>query len=365
MTGALSLHAAYHRILQIDGGNRVFQDFGLEVGHRYISPFRTDARKKNFSVFLSPKGDVAFKDFASGDGGTFTALLHGFGYTTFETQIQYAAGLYGIPLKDKGFARNESNYRNDNTTSDTAQKRKRDTRKDALQTRSAKKYRVTALELADFTTLELETLARLSGGIITRTVLERFGLRALRSYTDEGVSEKGFAYGSTHEARFTLVVPSADGNYYGYCYFGSDKHSPFPHRAKNFHLKLNEYTLEVKFALGLNELRPNETAYLVEGIKDCLILLAKGYNAFTLGGVQHRLLPSVTKRLQENGNNLNIVFDTDFAGINGAQKLSASLSNSTVFAPLSKGERGITPPPTHTPPPTTKTPALSPVLLRS
>jgi hypothetical protein len=81
----------------------------------------------------------------------------------------------------------------------------------------------------------------------------------------------------------------------------------------------------VKFALGLNELRPNESVYIVEGIKDCLILLAKGYNAFTLGGVQHRLLPSIAKRLQENGNSLNMVFDTDFAGINAAQKLSASL----------------------------------------
>jgi superfamily II DNA or RNA helicase len=88
---------------------------------------------------------------------------------------------------------------------------------------------------------------------------------------------------------------------------------------------LGEYTAEVKFALGLTELRPNEPAYLVEGIKDCLILLAKGYNAFTLGGVQHRLQPSVVKRLQENGNSLNIVFDTDFAGISAAQKLSSTL----------------------------------------
>jgi hypothetical protein len=59
-----------------------------------------------------------------------------------------------------------------------------------------------------------------------------------------------------------------------------------------------------------------------------LILLAKGYNAFTLGGVQHRLLPSVAKRLQENGNSLNVVFDTDFAGINAAQKLSDSIHHS-------------------------------------
>jgi hypothetical protein len=334
MTGAsLSLHAAYRSILTTDGGSRIFNDFGFAVGERTVSPFRTDARKKNFSIYRNTKGEVCFKDFASGDGGTFTALLHGFGYTTFEAQIRFAARLYSIELKDDGERR---------TVEKRASRTKNNpTKRQVTNDKATKRYRVTSLELADFTPLELETLARISGSFITNELLERFGIRALRSYTDEGISPKGTSYGGTHEARFTLVVPSADGNYYGYCYFGADVHSPFPHRSKNFHLKLYDYTAEVKFALGLNEVRPNESAYLVEGIKDCLILLAKGYNAFTLGGVQHRLLPSVAKRLQENGNSVNVVFDTDFAGINAAQKLSASLSNGTVFAPLSKGERGI------------------------
>ncbi|MBD1209611.1 MAG: DEAD/DEAH box helicase [Ignavibacteria bacterium] len=335
MTGAsLSFTAAYRSILTADGGSRIFHDFGFTVGERTVSPFRTDARKKNFSIYRNPKGEVCFKDFASGDGGTFTALLHGFGYTTFEAQIRYAAQLYAIELKDE--SESGHTYKAERRTVTESR-----TKRQVTNNQATKRYRVTALELANFTSVELETLARISGGFITRELLERFGIRALRSYTDEGVSAKGTFYGGTHEARFTLVVPSADGNYYGYCYFSAETHSPFPHRSKNFHLKLNDYTAEVKFALGLNELRPNESAYIVEGIKDCLILLAKGYNAFTLGGVQHRLLPSIVKRLQENGNSVNVVFDTDFAGINAAQKLSTSLSNSTVFAPLSKGERGI------------------------
>jgi len=323
MTGAsLSFAAAYRSILTADGGSRIFHDFGFTVGERYVSPLRADATKKNFSIYRNPKGEVCFKDFASGDGGTFTALLHGFGYTTFEAQIRFAARLYSIELKDEGESR----------TLEKRASRTKDnpTKRQVANEQVTKRYRVTSLELADFTPIELETLARISGGTITRELLERFGIRALRSYTDEGVSPKGASYGNAHEARFTLVVPSADGNYYGYCYFGADKHSPFPHRSKNFHLKLQNYTSEVKFALGLNELRPNESAYIVEGIKDCLILLAKGYNAFTQGGVQHRLLPSVAKHLQENGNSLNIVFDTDFAGINAAQKLSASLRSSSL-----------------------------------
>ncbi len=319
MTGAsLSFAAAYRSILNFDGGFRIFHDFGFAVGERYVSPLRTDARKKNFSIYRNPKGEVCFKDFASGDGGTFTALLHGFGYTTFEAQIRFAARLYSIELKDESESGHK--YRSEKRTVTESR-----IKRPLTHNHSTKRYRVTALELANFTPVELETLARISGGFITNELLERFGIRALRSYTDEGVSAKGTPYGGTHEARFTLVVPSADGNYYGYCYFGADAHSPFPHRSKNFHLKLNDYTSDVKFALGLNELRPKEAAYIVEGIKDCLILLAKGYNAFTLGGVQHRLLPSIVKRLQENGNSLSIVFDTDFAGISAAQKLSSSL----------------------------------------
>jgi hypothetical protein len=318
MTGAsLSFTAAYRSILNTDGGSRIFHEFGFTVGERTVSPFRTDARKKNFSIYRNPKGEVCFKDFASGDGGTFTALLHGFGYTTFEAQIRFAARLYSIELKDESESR---------TVEKRASRTKYNlTKRQEQHNQATKRYRVTSLELADFTSVELEILAKISGGFITRELLERFGIRALRSYTDEGISPKGVSYGGTHEVRFTLVVPSADGNYYGYCYFGADAHSPFPHRSKNFHLKLHDYTSEVKFALGLNELRPNEAAYIVEGIKDCLILLAKGYNVFTLGGVQHRLLPSIAKRLQENNNSLNIVFDTDFAGINAAQKLSSSL----------------------------------------
>jgi hypothetical protein len=338
MTGAsLSFAAAYRSILNFDGGSRIFHDFGFTVGERTVSPFRTDARKKNFSVYRNPRGEVCFKDFASGDGGTFTALLHGFGYTTFEAQIRFAARLYNIELKESPVFGQKSLVRSHSTHSSTKKATKNQVTKNQVTnhqaTKNQRRYRVTALELADFTPVELETLARISGGCITRELLERFGIRALRSYTDEGVSPKGVSYGGTHKARFTLVVPSADGNYYGYCYFGADAHSPFPHRSKNFHLKLNDYTAELKFALGLNELRPKEAAYIVEGIKDCLILLAKGYNAFTLGGVQHRLLPSIVQRLHENGNSLSIVFDTDFAGINAAKRLVASLSTPNQFLP--------------------------------
>jgi hypothetical protein len=343
-----SFTAAYHTILSTDGGERIFREFGLDVGKRYVSPFRPDATRKNFSVFRSPNGHVGFKDFASGDGGLFTALLYGFGYTTFEAQIRFAASVYGIEVKEQGTT--SKKQATPRTTDENVPQTRptaaflhssaagRDTRHQAtndqvtkktknqkLPTKNQKTYRVTALELDDFTPVELQTLARVSSGLITPELLASYGIRALRSYTDEGVSDKGFAYGGKHEARFTLVVPSANGNYYAYCYFGAEKHSPFPSQSKNFHLKLGEYTAEVKFALGLAELRPNEPAYLVEGIKDCLILLAKGYNAFTLGGVQHRLHPSVVKRLQENGNSLNIVFDTDFAGISAAQKLSSTL----------------------------------------
>jgi Type III restriction enzyme, res subunit/Toprim-like len=315
---SFSINAAYHAILQEDGGQRLFTSFGLEVGKRYVSPFRADATKKNFSISQNKHGTVLFKDFASGDAGSFTALLQGFGYHSFEAQIRYAAGLYGFALHDA------------HSVSAPLPVRPQQPRSYAVPpTQKAARtayYRVPKLHTDHFTSDELQTLQRLSGGMITREVLELFNIRALRSYTDEGRNDKGKHYGGTREAAFTLTAPSSDGNSYAYCYYKSDTYSPFFNRAKNFHLKRNEYVSDVKFALGLNELRPNEPAYLVEGIKDCLILLAQGYNAFTLGGVQSRLQPSVMERLQANRNTLAICFDTDFAGINAAQKLASALS---------------------------------------
>ncbi len=309
----LSINAAYHAILREDGGKRIFSSFGLEVGKRYVSPFRADATKKNVSIFQDKSGVVCFKDFAGSDAGSFTALLQNFGYHSFEAQIRYAAGLYGLALHDE----------------DSAPLPVRPQQPRNYATPPAKKavktsyYRVPELHADHFTSDELQTLQRLSGGIITREVLECFGIRALRSYTDEGRTDEGRAYGGNHEAAYTLVAPAADNNEYAYTYYKSDTYSPFPNRSKNFHLKQNDYVSEVKFALGLKELRPNEPAYLVEGIKDCLILLAKGYNAFTLGGVQSRLPSSVVEQLRTNGNTLAICFDTDFAGIDNARKLQA------------------------------------------
>ncbi len=324
-TATHTVSSAYRTILYTDGGARVFQEFGLEAGKRYVSPFRPDAAKRNFSVFHSPKGGILFKDFVSGDGGSFTALLSLFGYTTFESQIRFAARLYNIELRDS-LAIGHSSLVIGRSVRSSTNNQQLKTKNQKLSTKNQKSYRVTSLELADFTAVELQTLAQISGGFITAPLLERFGIRALRSYTDEGRTEQGFVYGGKHEVAFTLVVPSANGNYYAYSYFQSEKHSPFPHHAKNFHLKLGDYTDDVKFALGLNELRPNEPAFIVEGIKDCLILLAKGYNAFTLGGVQHRLHPSVVKHLQDNGNALTILFDTDYAGLDAAERLQNSLN---------------------------------------
>jgi superfamily II DNA or RNA helicase len=311
----LSINAAYHAILREDGGQRIFASFGLDVGKRYVSPFRADAHRKNFSVFQDKSRTVCFKDFASGEAGTFTALLQNFGYHSFEAQIRYAAAFYGFTLHDTVSSPTSAPVRPQQPRTYSAPPKKK-----VIKTAF---YCVPELHAEPFTSDELQTLQRLSGGLLTPEVLERFGIRALRSYTDEGRTEQGKYYGGNHEAHYTLVCPSSDGNEYAYTYYKSDTYSPFPNRAKNFHLKRNEYASAVKFALGLNELRPNEPAYLVEGIKDCLILLAQGYNAFTLGGVQSRLPPSVLEHLQANGNTLAICFDTDFAGIDNARKLQA------------------------------------------
>ncbi|MFY8000614.1 MAG: DEAD/DEAH box helicase family protein [Candidatus Kapaibacteriota bacterium] len=306
-----------HEIFQTDGGARVFRHFGFDVGSRYVSPFRSDATHKNFSVFRDKRGRVYFKDFAAGDeaAGNFLKLLELYGYADFHSQIHFAAALYGFDSASLGKR---------TLPRPTTETKKYPTAERTSTSENA--FRITALETAPFSEEELSVLANLSGGFITHEILQAHGARALRRYDYEGVNRSGSAYNGSKHPHFTLVVPAADGNYYGYCYCKSDTYSTFPNSAKNFHLKFHAYTSDVKFSLGLETLRPNEAAYIVEGVKDFFVARALGLNAFTLGGVQTRLPDEVCSRLAANGNSLAILFDTDFAGISSAKKLAASLN---------------------------------------
>jgi hypothetical protein len=328
-----------HEIFQSDGGARVFLHFGFDVGSRYVSPFRSDASHKNFSVFADKRGRVYFKDFAAGDeaSGNFLKLLELYGYADFRSQLEFAAALYGF-----------DSSRTLSLPRPTAQTKKYSTaERIASGAQNENAFRITALETAPFTGEELSVLAKLSGGFITREILQEHGARALRRYDYEGVNKSGNAYNGSKHPRFTLVVPAADGNYYGYAYFQSDTYSTFPQSAKNFHLKFHAYTSDVKFSLGLETLRPNEAAYIVEGVKDFFVARALGLNAFTLGGVQTRLPDAVRSRLAANGNSLAILFDTDFAGILSAKKLAAAVNAlpksplSYAHSPLSRGSKTL------------------------
>ncbi|MBL7990464.1 MAG: DEAD/DEAH box helicase family protein, partial [Candidatus Kapabacteria bacterium] len=324
-----------HEIFQSDGGARVFHHFGFDVGSRYVSPFRSDASHKNFSVFHDKRGRVYFKDFAAGDeaSGNFLKLLELYGYADFRSQLEFAAALYGFDSASVGVGKRT-------LPRPIAETKKYPTaERIAASAQNENAFRITALETAPFSDEELSVLANLSGGFITREILQEHGARALRRYDYEGVNKSGSAYNGSKHPRFTLVVPAADGNYYGYAYFKSDTYSTFPNSAKNFHLKFHAYTSDVKFSLGLETLRPNEAAYIVEGVKDFFVARALGLNAFTLGGVQTRLPEAVRSRLAANGNSLAILFDTDFAGISSSRKLAASVRLQSPQPPLSRGSQ--------------------------
>ncbi len=319
-----------HEIFATDGGARVFRHFGFDVGSRYVSPFRSDATHKNFSVFRDKRGRVYFKDFAAGDeaAGNFLKLLELYGYADFHSQVEFAAALYGFDSHGKTFSLPRPTAETKNFTA---------AQQSTSSVQNENTFRITAIETAPFSDEELAVLVKLSGGFITREIVQEYGARALRRYDYEGVNKSGNAYNGSKHPRFTLVVPAADGNYYGYCYFKSDTYSTFPNSAKNFHLKLRDYTSDIKFALGLDSLRADEAAVIVEGVKDFFVARALGLNAFTLGGVQTRLPGAVRSRLAANGNSLAILFDTDFAGISSAKKLAAFFQ-SPLPNPLPEGE---------------------------
>jgi hypothetical protein len=333
----LSRGRILQEIFDTDGGERVFRAFGFESGKRYVSPFRTDAQHKNFSVFTDKRGRVFFKDFAASDNtaGNFLKLLELYGYRDFHAQLEFAASLYGV---------DSNNQRT--LPHPTAETKKYPSAERHSTTQNS--YRITALETAPFNDEELSVLAKLSGGYITNDILVQSVARALRSYSYNGVNKSGSSYAGTKHPHFTLVVPSADGNWYGYCYYKAATYSTFPNSAKNFHLKYHEYRSEIKFALGVDTLRPKEAAFIVEGVKDFFVAKALGLNVFTLGGVQTRLPDAVRSTLAANGNSLAICFDTDFAGFSSAQKLAETLNTqhstlSTCICTLPRLAQQLTP----------------------
>lgn len=325
------LGALLREMLSIDGGALVFRHFGFDIGKRYVSPFRPDAKHHNFSIFTDKRGHVFFKDFAAESAhsaGNFLKLLELYGYPDFPSQIRFAAALYGLhdgihtkPFSPALLAKKRTASASESSIVESS----------IAESSISGSFRITSVQTAPFNDEELRVLGELSGGYITQDGLEKYGARALRRYDYEGTNKNGTPYTGTKYPRFTLVVPSANGNYYGYCYFKAATYSPFPHSAKNFHLKFRDYTHDVKFSLGFDTLRPNEAAFIVEGVKDFFVAKALGLNVFTLGGVQHRLHSSVLAALRKNGNSLAILFDTDFAGFSAAHRLAASLNAQNVL----------------------------------
>lgn len=321
----------YDHVLTLDGGERIFTALGFSVGRRCISPLRADADDKNsFSIYRHQNGHCLFNDFAGteqGDGRKFYMLLRP--NATPQDWIQFMVECYGITFgSDGSFIISEQ----DRTpiTPQEQQSARKGTQQPIQQNQQYTSLYSEVHTDESFTVDELRVLSELSGGYITQELLRTWKIFALRSYTKTVKDEQGrIKIYPEDSCRYSLVVTTHRGNYYGYCYYQAESYSTF-HGNKNMHLRKEAYTDEdgILFQLGLYELRPRETAYLCEGIKDFLILASQGYNVFTLGSTQYKLQASVLEVLRDKRCPLAIVFDTDFAGVNAAALLEKQLRTS-------------------------------------
>ena len=107
------------------------------------------------------------------------------------------------------------------------------------------------------------------------------------------------------------------------CYRVLDKDSKKVYFLPNLEVAKEKIDDDFVYSFGLNELRANEPAILCGGEMDCLALLEKGYNAFTLGGEVAKLPNFILNKLKNKGiTEITICYDTDFTGVSNGFALS-------------------------------------------
>lgn len=175
----------------------------------------------------------------------------------------------------------------------------------------------------DFTQKELDFWQ--SKGQISEKTLNKLGVKSIASFE---ISENQNTVFRAKDLNFVFAYPTNSEKSYK-LYMPIESERPAYYKAKTGYLPNLEACREIdanyEYTFGLNELKGNK-AVICEGEADCLALIEKGYNAFTLGAVKGFLSESITNQLRAKGiNHISILFDTDFAGVTHSEKLKKEL----------------------------------------
>lgn len=298
-----SLGESLNRAIAQDGGLSVFEHYGFSPSKRPQpeNPFRNE---RTSSFFITQKnGSVFFKDFGDdsikGDCRKFVQLYENCDYPEAFVKLCQIYGLIegaSPSRKPRKIGKAKPN-----------------------KPEFAKVLR--EIQFKDFSQDELDYWQDKGG--ISLEVLQAEGLRSVQSFTLEVAPDKFqsfenlkyvFAYEIVPHKSYKLYQPKA-----AYRFYAPSKTVFLP----NLDAAKQTFGKDYSYSFGLDSLRVGEKAILCGGEADCLALKAMGYNAFTLGNERGSIPLYIKQQLKAKQiSQLSVLYDTDFTGLQAAQKLA-------------------------------------------
>ena len=263
---------------------------------------------KNMSFYKTTHGFWQVKNHLTGD--VFSPLQYANQFLNFTGNLNDFVGYYC--LKIGNLEDYLSNTFSEETVSKRIKKAKED-RKKKGEKQKEPKIKKSTLHFEPFT--EKNKTYFLEKGNISETTAKKF-LKKVSS-----IDLYFFSSSKTNTTKknnvFAVEIIKNE------CYRVLDKDSKKVYFLPNLEVAKEKIDNDFVYSFGLNELRANEPAILCGGEMDCLALLEKGYNAFTLGGEVAKLPNFILNKLKNKGiTEITICYDTDFTGVSNGFALS-------------------------------------------
>lgn len=267
---------------------QVFEHFGFTPSKKpqKENPFREE---RTNSFYINPEG--FFKDFGDdnlkGDGIKFIQLYCKVG---FADALKITADIYNIPYEGEGIVIK------------TVEKSGRK----ALKKQRKKRYNFTSKAFRNYLTNKEKAYWKKKTAAGSDTVLKYLKPTA-------GV-EMQFAVEIVKGEKYFVIQPKKTVK----TVWKGDK-------TLDELRESGKLPTDFVYSLGINELEPDKPVILCEGEKDFIALKHAGYNVFTLGSAKSKIPDFILSQLEAkniNTQNVYILFDTDFTGIEDSFKLA-------------------------------------------
>ncbi len=319
------LKQAIKNCLDQDKGLQVFKYYGFEPNNhkpQRENPFR---QERTSSFFVNWYKDAfRFKDFGDNEakGNAWDFLKRIEGLSDNQAVWERLAEIYNLA------------YSNQTALKSLPKLAKKTT----FTPENDSKATLTHIAFRDFTPAELDFWQK--KGQIDLPTLEKYGVKVVQSFELAYPQPTGEAkIWKKDNLKFIFAFEIVAGKVYKlyqpkelYRAYGKSKTSYLPNLAHAKEVLGENY----RYAFGLDTLRENEPAILCGGEADCLALLAKGYNAFTMGAEEAKIPAFIAEKLagkQIDFKTLRVLYDTDFTGYKHSQLLKKAYKTPILTLP--------------------------------